>query len=108
MVLRRRSLKQSKQIRILPSIFRLARAFMSSGQIAEAKTALGKAKNLLEGTTDREKSHFLCCELILSGEAKKARMAVQNHVSEWPRDAMIAQMSTSVFGLIGFSGESRS
>ena len=83
----------------------LARAFMSSGQVAEAKAALGNAKNLLEGVTDREKSHFLCCEFILSGEAKKARMAVKNHVSEWPRDAMIAQMSTSVFGLIGFSGE---
>ena len=83
----------------------LARAFMSSGQVAEAKAALGNAKNLLEGVTDREKSHFLCCEFILSGEAKKARMAVHNHVSEWPRDAMIAQMSTSVFGLIGFSGE---
>ena len=83
----------------------VARALMSSGQIAEAKTALGKARNLLEGSTDREKSHFLCCELILSGEAKKARIAVQNHVSAWPRDVMIAQMSTSVFGLIGFSGE---
>ena len=83
----------------------LARAFMSSGQVAEAKAALGNAKNLLEGVTDREKSHFLCCEFILSAEAKKARIAVQNHVSEWPRDAMIAQMSTSVFGLIGFSGE---
>ena len=68
----------------------VARALMSSGQIAEAKTALGKARNLLEGTTDREKSHFLCCELLLSGEAKKARTEVQNHVSEWPRDAMIA------------------
>ena len=83
----------------------LARAFMSSGQIADAKTALGKARNLLEPTTDREKSHFLCCELLLSGEAKKARTAVQNHVLEWPRDAMVAQMSTSVFGLIGFSGK---
>ena len=83
----------------------LARAFMSSGQIADAKAALGKAKNLLGEVTDREKSHFLCCELILSGEANKARAAVQNHVSEWPRDAMVAQMSTSVFGLIGFSGE---
>ena len=55
--------------------------------------------------TDREKSHFLCCELILLGETKKARAAVHHHVSEWPRDAMVAQMNTSVFGLIGFSGE---
>ena len=83
----------------------LARSFMSSGQIEKARKALGKAKNVSVGTTEREKSHFFCCELILSGEAKKARTAVQNHVSEWPRDAMVAQMSTSVFGLIGFSGE---
>ena len=83
----------------------LARAFMSSGQVADAKAALGKAKNLLERLTSREKSHFLCCELFLLGEAKKARAAVDNHLSEWPRDAMVAQMSTSVFGLIGFSGE---
>ena len=83
----------------------LVRAFMSSGQIADAKAALGKAKNLLDGLTSREKSHFLCCELILSGEAEKARAAVNEHVLEWPRDAMVAQLSTSVFGLIGFSGE---
>ena len=83
----------------------LVRVLMNSGQVAEAKLVLGKAKNLLGEITDREKSHFLCCEIFLSGEAKKARVAVQNHVSEWPRDAMIAQMSTSVFGLIGFSGE---
>ena len=83
----------------------LARALMSSGQVAEAKVAIGKVKNLLQELTSREKSHFLCCELVLLGEAKKARIAVQNHVSEWPRDVMIAQMSTSVFGLIGFSGK---
>ena len=83
----------------------LVRSYMSSGQIAEARQALGKAKNLLDQTTDREKSHFFCCELLLSGASAKAREAVYEHVSEWPRDAMIAQMSTSVFGLIGFSGE---
>jgi len=83
----------------------LARAFISSGQITDAKAALVKAKNLLEGLTSREKSHFLCCELVFLGEAKKARAAVYKHVSEWPCDAMIAQMCTSVFGLIGFSGE---
>ena len=49
----------------------LFRAFMSSGQVADSKAVIGKAKNLLEGVTDREKSHFLCCELILLGEAKK-------------------------------------
>ena len=83
----------------------LVRSFMSSGEIEEAKRALAKAKNVLNVTTDREKSHFSCCELILSGQSQKARAAVYKHVSEWPRDAMIAQMNTSVFGLIGFSGK---
>ena len=83
----------------------LFRAFMSSGQVADAKVVLGKAKNLLEGVTDREKSHFLCCELIFLGEVKKARAKVHKHVLMWPRDAMVAQINTSVFGLIGFSGE---
>ncbi|GIR86262.1 MAG: hypothetical protein CM15mP85_28860 [Rhodobacterales bacterium] len=83
----------------------LARSFMGSGQLAEARKLIEKAKNVLELSTDREKSHFLCCELIVLGAAKKAREAVHKHVLEWPRDAMIAQMNTSVFGLIGFSGE---
>ncbi|GIR86536.1 MAG: hypothetical protein CM15mP85_31600 [Rhodobacterales bacterium] len=86
----------------------LARSFMNSGQSEEAKKALGKAKNVLKGTTEREKSHFSCCELILSGQSQKARAAVYKHVSDWPRDAMIAQMNTSVFGLIGFFRKSRS
>ena len=83
----------------------LARSLMSAGQLAEAKKALGKAKHMLGEVTDREKSHFQCCELILLGKTKKAKAAVNTHVLEWPRDAMIAQMNTSVFGLIGFSGE---
>ena len=83
----------------------LARSFMTSGQLNEAKIALKKAKNVLDGVTEREKSHFLCCEFILLGASAKAKASVDKHVSEWPRDAMIAQMNTSVFGLIGFSGK---
>jgi hypothetical protein len=35
---------------------------------------------------------------------QKPRAAVYEHVKDWPADVMIAQMYTSVFGLIGFSG----
>lgn len=83
----------------------LARSLISSGQLAEAKQSLEISKKVLDNSTDREKSHFLCCELIISGAAQKAREAVYKHVLDWPKDAMIAQMNTSVFGLIGFSGE---
>ena len=83
----------------------LARSLTSSGKISEAKNSLEKSKKFMGNATDREKSHFLCVELALSGSSKKARDAVHKHVSIWPRDALIAQMNTSVFGLIGFSGE---
>ena len=83
----------------------LARSLMSSGQLAEARQSLEISKKVLDNSTDREKSHFLCCELIISGAAQKAREAVHKHVLDWPKDAMIAQMNTSVFGLIGFSGK---
>ena len=83
----------------------LARSFISSGKITEAKASLEKSKKFLGNATDREKSHFLCVELAVLGAGKKARNAVHKHVSIWPRDALIAQLNTSVFGLIGFSGE---
>ena len=83
----------------------LARSLVSSGKIIEAKASLEKSKIFLGSVTDREKSHFLCVELAITGAGAKARNAVHKHVSIWPRDALIAQLNTSVFGLIGFSGE---
>lgn len=83
----------------------LARSFLVSGNMTKAKLAIKKAGSISKGITDRERSHLLCCELLIAGEAQKARDAVYKHVGEWPRDAMIAQINTSVFGLIGFSGE---
>ena len=83
----------------------LARSLISSGKISEAKASLEKSKKFLGNATDREKSHFLCVELAISCAGKKARDAVYKHVSIWPRDTLIVQLNTSVFGLISFSGE---
>jgi len=82
----------------------LARAHMGAGNFEAAASALTTAKQMLDGASDREKSHVRCFELLTSGKSKEARNAVYNHLLEWPRDALVAQMNTSVFGLIGFSG----
>jgi tetratricopeptide (TPR) repeat protein len=82
----------------------LARAYMSAGNLDKANQSLNMAKQMLIETTDREKSHVLCAQLLISGKSKEAKDAVVRHLDEWPRDALVAQMSTSVFGLIGFSG----
>ncbi|MEE4235979.1 MAG: tetratricopeptide repeat protein [Anderseniella sp.] len=83
----------------------LARAQMSAGRVAEAKAANEQAKALAASATQRERDHIGTIALLLSGEAAKACQAVRAHVLEHPRDAMVAQLCTSVFGLIGFSGE---
>lgn len=83
----------------------LARARMMAGDMAGAQAALAAAEGLLPGCTDRERSHIGCLALVLAGRAPEARAAVKAHVLDWPRDAMVAQMCSNVFGLIGFSGE---
>ena len=83
----------------------LVRAHMSAGNLSAAASALKTAKKKLNGASEREKSHVHCFELLTSGKSKEARDAVYKHLLEWPRDALVAQINTSVFGLIGFSGQ---
>lgn len=83
----------------------LARALMMSGDMAGAKSALARAQACIQGVTEREHAHVAVFALLLSGQAAQARRAVDEHVLTYPRDAMVAQLNTSVFGLIGFSGQ---
>ncbi|MEX0337467.1 MAG: tetratricopeptide repeat protein [Arenibacterium sp.] len=83
----------------------LARAAMMSGDMAGAKSAFTAAQSCTGGVSDRERDHIAIFGLLLSGKAAEARAAVLAHVNKYPRDAMVAQLNTSVFGLIGFSGQ---
>jgi hypothetical protein len=77
---------------------------MSAGDMDAAFRSLQKTKQLIDSATEREISHVFCINLLLLGKSKEAKDAVEKHLLEWPRDALVAQMNTSVFGLIGFSG----
>jgi predicted Zn-dependent protease len=83
----------------------LARALMMEARMAEAKTAIGRAEALAPSADARERNHIGALALLLSGQPGAAREAVKDHVRDHPRDALAAQLCTSVFGLIGFSGE---
>jgi len=83
----------------------LARALMMEGRMPEAKDAISRAQALANPSDDREQSHIAAIMFLLYGKAKEARNAVRGHVLSHPRDAMVAQLCTNVFGLIGFSGE---
>ena len=81
-----------------------ARALMYAADMAGAKAAIAAAEVALDGATDREISHVKAFSLVLSGQAPAAREHVLAHATQWPLDALIAQLNCQVFGLIGFSG----
>lgn len=83
----------------------LARARMMAGDMAGAGSALAAAQDLTKGISARESQHIACLAALLGGEPDRCRTLVGDQARRWPRDAMAVQLCTSVFGLIGFSGE---
>ncbi len=83
----------------------LARTLQIQGRGSEVKAPLARARELLGGTTDREKSHIAIFGKILEGQGAAALEDIRQHIKFWPRDAMALAPATSVFGLIGFSGK---
>ena len=82
----------------------LAREMQLRSRPDQVKSCLARAQNLAAGLSARERSHINVSALLLQGKSAQARAAVYEHVNDWPADVMVAQMCTSVFGLIGFSG----
>lgn len=84
----------------------LARARLVMGDGPGAKAALARARAAAEagGADAREAAHVQVHALMLEGRGAEALAAVRAHVAAHPRDALVVQTSTTVFGLIGFSG----
>ena len=82
----------------------LARTLQIYGRAAESKAPLARALELSPHTTERERSHIAIFERILTGRGADGLALTREHIKSWPRDAFALAPSTSVFGLIGFSG----
>lgn len=83
----------------------LARAAMMAAQMPIAKAAIAKARTLAETANRRERQHVNAIALLLGGKPQETRAAVMDHVRDYPRDALVAQLCSNVFGVIGFSGQ---
>ncbi len=83
----------------------LARTCHFLGDMPVAVQAMARARSLSDHVTEREASHIAAMDLMVAGKTADAYAAILAHVSEYPRDALIAQTCSSVFGLIGFSGQ---
>ncbi|MGE0766548.1 MAG: tetratricopeptide repeat protein [Hyphomicrobiaceae bacterium] len=82
----------------------LARTAQVYGREGEVKAPLARAMELAPRTTPREQSHIAIFEKILTGRGMDGLVLTREHIKIWPRDAFALAPSTSVFGLIGFSG----
>ena len=82
----------------------LARANQATGNTPKAREIIGKARELATGITEREAGHINVFDLLANGRTADGLAAVVDHARSHPRDAMVVQTSTSIFGLIGFSG----
>ena len=83
----------------------LARGKQYGGDMAGAREAIATAQELSDNTNLREQSHINAFSLMINGKGPLAYSAIRQHVESYPRDALIAQTCSSVFGLIGFSGK---
>jgi tetratricopeptide (TPR) repeat protein len=82
----------------------LARVLQLAARGAEARESMAVAKRLSDGVSKREQNHITALDLLVGGDSAGAYAAICAHLEDYPRDVMLAQPCTSVFGLIGFSG----
>ncbi len=83
----------------------LARCRQIMADPVGARAAIAEARTVSDNVTAREASHLHAMGLLVDGKVPEGYRAVRSHVAEHPRDAALAQTCTSVFGLIGFSGQ---
>lgn len=83
----------------------LARVVQVAGDMTRARQATARARALAAGLTTREAGHVNALGLLIETPGPAAYAAVRAHVDAFPRDALVAQTCSSVFGLIGFSGQ---
>lgn len=83
----------------------LARIRQAMGQGHDVAGPASWANELAAGLTEREAAHVNALGLLVSGQGPAAYKAIRAHLLDHPRDALVAQTCTGVFGMIGFSGQ---
>jgi len=73
--------------------------FRNDGSVA--RSAIAKAADALDGATRRERQHVEALSAIVSGETARGLEMIQEHVDEFPRDALLVNQAGSS---IGFGG----
>ncbi|MFL5257869.1 MAG: hypothetical protein ACJ8AI_34315 [Rhodopila sp.] len=81
-----------------------AQVLMREGNIAAARAAQTAARDAASGVSEREASHIAYFDLAFSGQIDAAIAALHDHLSAWPRDALVLASGANPNGQIGASG----
>ncbi len=81
-----------------------ARVHQIQGEGAEARAAAARARQTVASATPREQRHVAIIADALEGKPAQALRAAEQHLEDYPRDALVLSMLLGAFGLYAFSG----
>jgi len=81
----------------------LALLAVGRGDAATARDAVGRAREAVAGATRRERQHVDALSALVGGETARGLAMVDEHLAEFPRDALLVNQASSA---IGFAGRS--
>jgi tetratricopeptide (TPR) repeat protein len=81
----------------------LALLALVQGDAATARAAAGRARESVAGATRRERQHVEALSALIAGETTRGLALVDEHVREFPRDAVVANQAGNAIALAGGS-----
>jgi tetratricopeptide (TPR) repeat protein len=71
------------------------------GDAAAARAAVGRAREAVAGATRRERQHVEALSTLIAGDTARGLALVDEHVAEFPRDALLVNQASSAIGFAG-------
>jgi len=79
----------------------LALLALVQGDAATARAAAGRARDTVTGATRRERQHVEALGALIAGETARGLALVDEHVAEFPRDAIAVHQAGNAIALAG-------
>jgi len=73
------------------------------GDAADARAAADRARASVTGATRREQQHVVAVSTMIAGDTTRGLALVDEHVAEFPRDALLVNQASSAIGFAGAS-----
>lgn len=79
----------------------LAMVAVAQGEAAAARAAVDRARDVVGGATRRERQHVEALATLLAGDTARGLALVDEHVADFPRDALLVNQASSAIGFAG-------